>query len=154
MGKSLKSPSFKISTPLGALRPLRNRQGEKRRMDLRAKIQPYAPWLLQKRTLWVILVLLVISPPIWLGWTQPWQYQPQVPTGPLPEEVAQRPSYPLPPEIQAAKDEGMRLWGLQTPDSMDASEPLLELAAEHGDGDAMYFLGELQRRSSMGGFST
>src|SRR5690554_3034930 len=123
-------------------------------MDLRAKIHQTLPWLLQKRTLWVILILLVISPPLWLAWTQPWQYQPQVPTGPLPEEVAQRPSYPLPPEIQAAKDEGMRLWGLQTPDSMDASEPLLELAAEYGDGDAMYFLGELQRRSSMGGFST
>src|SRR5690554_3867536 len=150
MGKSLKSPSFKISTPLGALRPLRNRQGEKRRMDLRAKIRETLPWLLQKRTLWVILILLLISPPIWLGWTQPWQYQPQVPTGPLPEEVAQRPSYPLPPEIQAAKDEGMRLWGLHRTTEM---RPYLEQAAEYGDPEAMYFMGESERRRSMGHFS-
>src|SRR5690554_5179060 len=119
-------------------------------MDLRAKIHQTLPWLLQKRTLWVILILLVISPPIWLGWTQPWQYQPQVPTGPLPEQLDQRPAYPLPPEIQAAKDEGMRLWGLHRTTEM---RPYLEQAAEYGDPEAMYFMGESERRRSMGHFS-
>ena len=80
-------------------------------MDLRAKIRQTLPWLLQKRTLWIALAMVLLYPPLWLAWTQPWQYQPQVPTGPLPEQLAQRPAYPLPPEIQAAKDEGMRLWG-------------------------------------------
>ena len=120
-------------------------------MDLRAKIRQTLPWLLQKRTLWIALAMVLLYPPLWLAWTQPWQYQPQVPTGPLPEQLAQRPAYPLPPEIQAAKDEGMRLWGLHRTTDM---RPYLEQAAEYGDPEAMYFMGESERRRSMGHFSS
>ncbi|MGR4066478.1 tetratricopeptide repeat protein [Billgrantia sp. C5P2] len=48
----------------------------------------------------------------------------------------------LEPEVQAAKDEGMRLWGISEWIEM---QPYLELAAEAGDVEAMYYLGEATR---------
>ncbi|MDI5935272.1 tetratricopeptide repeat protein [Halomonas kalidii] len=56
-------------------------------------------------------------------------------------------SWALEPEIQAAKDEGMRLYGLGI---AAESIPLLEPAAEAGDVDAMYYLGEIHRLRHMG----
>lgn len=46
------------------------------------------------------------------------------------------------PEVQAAKDEGMRLWGQHEWIKM---QPYLEQAAEAGDVEAMYYLGEATR---------
>ncbi|MBW5802159.1 tetratricopeptide repeat protein [Halomonas elongata] len=48
----------------------------------------------------------------------------------------------LEPEVQAAKDEGMRLWGQHEWIKM---QPYLEKAAEAGDVEAMYYLGEATR---------
>ncbi|MES3677889.1 tetratricopeptide repeat protein [Halomonas elongata] len=48
----------------------------------------------------------------------------------------------LEPEVQAAKDEGMRLWGQHEWIQM---QPYLEKAAEAGDVEAMYYLGEATR---------
>ncbi|WP_240935945.1 tetratricopeptide repeat protein [Billgrantia bachuensis] len=56
-------------------------------------------------------------------------------------------AWALEPEIQAAKDEGMRLYGLGI---AAESIPLLEPAAEAGDADAMYYLGEIHRLRHMG----
>ncbi|MCE9661874.1 hypothetical protein LY622_00315 [Halomonas sp. M5N1S17] len=51
-------------------------------------------------------------------------------------------SWALEPEVQAAKDEGMRLWGISEWIEM---QPYLEPAAEAGDVEAMYYLGEASR---------
>ncbi|MBW5802207.1 tetratricopeptide repeat protein [Halomonas elongata] len=48
----------------------------------------------------------------------------------------------LEPDVQAAKDEGMRLWGQHEWIKM---QPYLEKAAEAGDVEAMYYLGEATR---------
>lgn len=56
-------------------------------------------------------------------------------------------AWALEPEVQAAKDEGMRLYGLGI---AAESIPLLEPAAEAGDVDAMYYLGEIHRLRHMG----
>jgi TPR repeat protein len=48
----------------------------------------------------------------------------------------------LEPEAQAAKEEGMRLWGQHEWIEM---QPYLEKAAEAGDVEAMYYLGEATR---------
>ncbi|GHC39521.1 tetratricopeptide repeat protein [Aidingimonas halophila] len=48
----------------------------------------------------------------------------------------------LEPEVQEAKDEGMRLWGQHEWIKM---QPYLEKAAEAGDVEAMYYLGEATR---------
>lgn len=50
-------------------------------------------------------------------------------------------------EAQAAKDEGMRLWGIHQWIKM---QPYLEQAAEHGDVESMYYLGEANRLLSRG----
>ncbi|OBX35972.1 Sel1 repeat protein [Halomonas elongata] len=51
-------------------------------------------------------------------------------------------AFALEPEIQAAKDEGMRLWGQHEWIKM---QPYLEQAAEADDVEAMYYLGEATR---------
>ncbi|MBW6393517.1 hypothetical protein [Billgrantia antri] len=56
-------------------------------------------------------------------------------------------AWALEPEVQAAKDEGMRVYGLGI---AAESIPLLEPAAEAGDVDAMYYLGEIHRLRHMG----
>ncbi|MGR2740824.1 tetratricopeptide repeat protein [Billgrantia sp. Q4P2] len=53
-------------------------------------------------------------------------------------------------KTQAAKDEGMRLYGVRR---AEAAIPLLEQAAAVGDVEAMYYLGEASRRLVMGGMS-
>ncbi|WP_355662414.1 tetratricopeptide repeat protein [Halomonas salifodinae] len=53
-------------------------------------------------------------------------------------------------EAQAAKEEGMRLYGIR---KAGAAIPHLEQAAEAGDVEAMYYLGEANRRLVMGGMS-
>ncbi|GGW70999.1 tetratricopeptide repeat protein [Vreelandella hamiltonii] len=50
-------------------------------------------------------------------------------------------------ESQAAKDEGMRLWGIHQWEKM---QPPLEIAAASGDVEAMYYLGEANRLLSRG----
>ena len=50
-------------------------------------------------------------------------------------------------EAQAAKDEGMRLWGIHQWEKM---QPPLEIAAESGDVEVMYYLGEANRLLSRG----
>ncbi len=45
-------------------------------------------------------------------------------------------------EAQAAKEEGMRLWGIHQWIKM---QPYLELSAEQGDVESMYYLGEATR---------
>ncbi len=50
-------------------------------------------------------------------------------------------------DTQAAKDEGMRLWGIHQWETM---QPPLEIAAEAGDVEAMYYLGEASRLLSRG----
>ncbi len=50
-------------------------------------------------------------------------------------------------DTQAAKDEGMRLWGIHQWETM---QPPLEIAAEAGDVEAMYYLGEANRLLSRG----
>ncbi|MDR5868670.1 tetratricopeptide repeat protein [Halomonas koreensis] len=52
----------------------------------------------------------------------------------------------LEPEVQAAKDEGMRLYNIQ---HSTAALSYLEQAAEAGDVEAMYYMGEAERRQSM-----
>ncbi|BBI63355.1 hypothetical protein HSBAA_46610 [Vreelandella sulfidaeris] len=56
-------------------------------------------------------------------------------------------SWALPADIQAAKDEGMRLWGLSEWIEM---QPYLEQCAEAGDVESMYYLGEATRLLSRG----
>ncbi|QNI02359.1 sel1 repeat family protein [Halomonas sp. SH5A2] len=51
-------------------------------------------------------------------------------------------SWALPADIQAAKDEGMRLWGISGWIEM---QPYLEQSAEAGDVESMYYLGEATR---------
>ncbi|PCF93411.1 tetratricopeptide repeat protein, partial [Vreelandella nigrificans] len=53
----------------------------------------------------------------------------------------------LPADIQAAKDEGMRLYNAH---QRSLSTPYLEIAAEAGDAEAMYYLGEVYRLRHMG----
>ncbi len=50
-------------------------------------------------------------------------------------------------EAQAAKEEGMRLWGIHQWEKMQTP---LEIAAESGDVEAMYYLGEANRLLSRG----
>ncbi|MBR9906286.1 MAG: sel1 repeat family protein [Gammaproteobacteria bacterium] len=50
-------------------------------------------------------------------------------------------------KAQAAKDEGMRLWGIHQWEKM---QPPLEISAESDDGEAMYYLGEANRLLSRG----
>ena len=56
-------------------------------------------------------------------------------------------SWALPADIQAAKDEGMRLWGISEWIEM---QPYLEQSAEAGDVESMYYLGEATRLLSRG----
>ncbi|MBF57499.1 tetratricopeptide repeat protein [Vreelandella neptunia] len=56
-------------------------------------------------------------------------------------------SWALPADIQAAKDEGMRLYGLGI--SVETI-PYLEPAAKAGDVEAMYYLAEVHRLRHMG----
>lgn len=51
-------------------------------------------------------------------------------------------TWALEPEVQAARDEGMRLWGISEWIKM---QPNLEQAADAGDVEAMYYLGEATR---------
>ncbi|WP_425348212.1 tetratricopeptide repeat protein, partial [Vreelandella olivaria] len=60
-------------------------------------------------------------------------------------------SWALPADIQAAKDEGMRLYNIGH--STDAM-PYLRQAADAGDVDAMYYMGESERRQNMLGLTT
>ncbi|MFB9866057.1 tetratricopeptide repeat protein [Vreelandella sulfidaeris] len=57
------------------------------------------------------------------------------------------PAWALDDEARAAKEEGVRLYGIRRADS---AIPLLEQAAEEGDAEAMYYLGEANRRLVMG----
>ncbi|PRY58078.1 hypothetical protein B0H98_1226 [Vreelandella songnenensis] len=57
------------------------------------------------------------------------------------------PAWALDDEAQAAKEEGVRLYGIRR---VDSAIPFLELAAENGDAEAMYYLGESNRRLVMG----
>ncbi|WP_447894174.1 tetratricopeptide repeat protein [Vreelandella sp. GE22] len=50
-------------------------------------------------------------------------------------------------DAQAAKEEGMRLWGIHQWETM---QPPLKIAAEAGDVEAMYYLGEANRLLSRG----
>ena len=60
-------------------------------------------------------------------------------------------SWALPADIQAAKDEGMRLYNIG---HSTAAMPYLRQAADAGDVDAMYYMGESERRQKMMGFTT
>ncbi|MCE9681294.1 hypothetical protein [Halomonas alkalisoli] len=53
----------------------------------------------------------------------------------------------LEPEVQAAKDEGMPLYNAHL---RSQAPPYLEPAAEAGDAEAMYYLGEIHRLRHMG----
>ncbi len=57
------------------------------------------------------------------------------------------PAWALDDEAQAAKEEGMRLWGIHQWEKM---QPPLGIAAASGDVDAMYYLGEANRLLSRG----
>ncbi|WP_447894181.1 tetratricopeptide repeat protein [Vreelandella sp. GE22] len=57
------------------------------------------------------------------------------------------PAYSLDDAAQAAKDEGMRLYNAY---QRSKSEPYLKTAAEAGDVEAMYYLGEVYRLRHMG----
>ncbi|WP_260578883.1 tetratricopeptide repeat protein [Vreelandella populi] len=57
------------------------------------------------------------------------------------------PAWALDEEAQAAKDEGMRLYNAH---QRSKSPPYLEIAAEVGDAEAMYYLGEVDRLRHMG----
>ncbi|WP_447894180.1 tetratricopeptide repeat protein [Vreelandella sp. GE22] len=61
--------------------------------------------------------------------------------------TAAAPVYSLDEDTQAAKDEGMRLWGIHQWETM---QPPLEIAAEAGDVESMYYLGEANRLLSRG----
>ncbi|MCP1313326.1 MULTISPECIES: tetratricopeptide repeat protein [unclassified Halomonas] len=56
-------------------------------------------------------------------------------------------AWALDDEAQGAKEEGMRLWGIHQWERM---QPPLEIAAESGDAEAMYYLGEANRLLSRG----
>ncbi|MES3677890.1 tetratricopeptide repeat protein [Halomonas elongata] len=56
----------------------------------------------------------------------------------------------LEPEVQAAKDEGMQLYNIG---ESTRALPYLEQAAEAGDVEAMYYMGEAERRQKMGGMT-
>ncbi|WP_010628818.1 tetratricopeptide repeat protein [Halomonas sp. KM-1] len=56
----------------------------------------------------------------------------------------------LEPEVQAAKNEGMRLYNIG---HSTAALPYLQQAAEAGDVDAMYYMGEAERRQHMLGLT-
>ncbi len=56
-------------------------------------------------------------------------------------------AWALDDEAQAAKEEGMRLWGIHQWEKM---QPPLEIAAASGDVEAMYYLGEANRLLSRG----
>ena len=56
-------------------------------------------------------------------------------------------SWALPADIQAAKEEGMRLWGISEWIEM---QPYLEQSAAAGDVESMYYLGEATRLLSRG----
>jgi uncharacterized protein len=56
-------------------------------------------------------------------------------------------SWALPADIQAAKDEGMHLWGISEWIEM---QPYLEQSAAAGDVESMYYLGEATRLLSRG----
>ncbi|MGR2740818.1 tetratricopeptide repeat protein [Billgrantia sp. Q4P2] len=64
--------------------------------------------------------------------------------------LAMSAAWALEEEAQAAKDEGMRLYGIRR---AEAAIPLLEQAATAGDVEAMYYLGEANRRLVMGGMN-
>ena len=57
------------------------------------------------------------------------------------------PAWALDEKAQAAKEEGMRLWGIHQWERM---QPPLEIAAESGDTEAMYYLGEANRLLNRG----
>ncbi|MCE8026924.1 sel1 repeat family protein [Halomonas sp. MCCC 1A11058] len=59
-------------------------------------------------------------------------------------------AWALKPEVQAAKDEGMRLYNIG---HSTAALPYLQQAAEAGDVDAMYYMGEAERRQHMLGLT-
>ncbi|WP_355662416.1 tetratricopeptide repeat protein [Halomonas salifodinae] len=59
-------------------------------------------------------------------------------------------AWALEPEIQAAKDEGMRFYNIG---HSTAAMPYLRQAAEAGDVDAMYYMGEAERRQQMMGLT-
>ncbi|WP_447926881.1 tetratricopeptide repeat protein [Vreelandella sp. EE27] len=61
--------------------------------------------------------------------------------------TAAMPAYSLDEDIQAVKDEGMRLYNSY---QRSKSEPYLKTAAEAGDVEAMYYLGEVYRLRHMG----
>ncbi len=56
-------------------------------------------------------------------------------------------AWALEPEVQTAKDEGMRLWGISEWIEM---QPYLEQSASAGDVESMYYLGEATRLLSRG----
>ncbi|MCK2184372.1 tetratricopeptide repeat protein [Halomonas getboli] len=56
----------------------------------------------------------------------------------------------LEPEVQSAKDEGMRLYNIG---ESTRALPYLEEVAEAGDVEAMYYMGEAERRQNMGGMT-
>ncbi|MDI5935271.1 tetratricopeptide repeat protein [Halomonas kalidii] len=60
-------------------------------------------------------------------------------------------AWALEPEVQAAKDEGMRLYNIG---HSTAALPYLQQAAEAGDVDAMYYMGEAERRQHMMGLTS
>jgi TPR repeat protein len=60
-------------------------------------------------------------------------------------------SWALPADIQSAKDEGMRLYEIG---HSTAGMPYLLQAADAGDVDAMYYMGESERRQNMMGLTT
>ncbi|WP_355662417.1 tetratricopeptide repeat protein [Halomonas salifodinae] len=59
-------------------------------------------------------------------------------------------TWALEPEAQAAKNEGMRLYNIG---HSTAAMPYLRQAAEAGDVDAMYYMGEAERRQQMMGLT-
>lgn len=59
-------------------------------------------------------------------------------------------AWALEPEVQAAKDEGMRLYNIG---HSTAALTYLRHAAEAGDVDAMYYMGEAERRQHMLGLT-
>lgn len=59
-------------------------------------------------------------------------------------------TWALEPEIQAAKNEGMRLYNIG---HSTAAMPYLRQAAEVGDVEAMYYMGEAERRQQMMGLT-
>ncbi len=57
------------------------------------------------------------------------------------------PAWGLDADVQSAKEEGMRLYNIH---HSTAALPYLEQAAEGGDVEAMYYMGEAERRQRMG----